>query len=152
MKQGAELISIGLLSVWLLAGCSQHQAPPAHTQQPTNDDAINKCWQQVGARSQLASCLQQALSQAGAKADQAEKAATADSQQLDMMTSANIDAKRNFSAAKRSFHQFRERFCRWQESMSVGGGSGAGDTYRGCYVETTRWWTHLLNRQLDKDQ
>lgn len=152
MKQGAGLISACLVCFGLLGGCSSQTATKTDSvRQPTSDEALEQCWQQVAARSELANCLQKVLSKAGAEADKAEKKATQQSHTLDMTTSADINAQRNFTAAKRSFHQFRERFCRWHESMTVGGGSGAGDSYRACYVETTRWWTALLNRQANSD-
>lgn len=152
MKQGAGLISACLVCFGLLSGCSTQIVTKSDTaKQPTSDEALEQCWQQVAARSELASCLQKVLSKAGAEADKAEKEADHQSQTLDMTTSADINAQRNFRAAKRSFHQFRERFCRWHESMTVGGGSGAGDSYRACYVETTRWWTQLLDRQSESN-
>lgn len=137
-------VALGATMLTILAGCSHHQSKSSD--QPMS--AIDQCWQQVSARSELASCLQQVLSDVGQQASVAEQKTAQQADLLDGMSTPKIEAHKSFEQAKSSFHQFRERFCRWQETMSAAGGSGAGDGYRACYVETTRWWAKLLNDQL----
>lgn len=145
MKSGIFQVGCVAGILLLLSGCSTK--PASTVSDSSADSPLDQCWQKVDARSQLAGCLQQMLSNAGAKANQEETQTQAQAHQLDITTAANINAEKHFESAKRSFHQFRERYCRWQEAM-IAGGSGAGDNYRACYVETTRWWNQLLKKQL----
>ncbi|MFM2482193.1 hypothetical protein [Celerinatantimonas sp. YJH-8] len=143
MNQWIKNICLGAGLGMLLAGCSTQKQ--AHLASQPN--AIDQCWSQVSARSELANCLQKVLSDVGHKAELAEQQTAQQASQLDGMSTPNIHALKSFEVAKRSFHQFRERFCRWQETMAAAGGSGAGDGYRACYVETTRWWAQVLASQ-----
>jgi len=112
--------------------------------------ALDECWEVANNRVELAPCLDRKLDSASQWLERAQQQTLAAMAALEER-SAQSGAVAAYESARDAFYRFRDANCSWY-AAATGGGTGQGDVYRACLVDTTRQRAAELERQLPGGQ